>query len=186
MPPWNNWYHCTLHTYGTWLRGDPRGWRSRNHREHVEGDYKNRPAKGTYDKQFQRSKDLMKRDPVTIDDDPVVRFVLKRLFERLQEFSIPVAIGAFDGVHAHILAQCPKRNPKIVIGIAKQYATAQLKSQGKALGFPELDLKPGEGIWATGSHPKPIGDEFHFDRAFDYIHDHHKRGASVIIPTNPT
>ena len=42
MPAWNHWYHCTAHTYGTWLRGDPRGWRARHHREHVDGDYRNR------------------------------------------------------------------------------------------------------------------------------------------------
>ena len=22
---WNDWYHITCNTYGTWLRGDPRG-----------------------------------------------------------------------------------------------------------------------------------------------------------------
>ena len=23
MQPWDHWYHCTSHTYGSWLRGDP-------------------------------------------------------------------------------------------------------------------------------------------------------------------
>src|SRR3954468_9029001 len=41
--PWNNWYHCMGNTYGTWLPGDPRGFRTRLHREHVEGDYRNPP-----------------------------------------------------------------------------------------------------------------------------------------------
>ena len=27
MPAWNGWYHVTGNTYGTWLPGDPRGWR---------------------------------------------------------------------------------------------------------------------------------------------------------------
>ena len=44
MPqPWQSWYHCNGTFKGNWLRGDERGWRSRNHREHVEGDYKNPP-----------------------------------------------------------------------------------------------------------------------------------------------
>ena len=30
--PWNDWYHCNGNTYGTWLRGDPRGFRERRHR----------------------------------------------------------------------------------------------------------------------------------------------------------
>src|SRR5436190_1293558 len=114
MSPWNDWYHCTLHTYGAWLRGDPRGWRSRNHREHVEGDYKHPPPRGIYDKQLQRSKDLMKRDPVEINHERIIRFVLACLLERLEEFQIPVAIGAFDGIHAHVLAQCVDHKPRIV------------------------------------------------------------------------
>jgi hypothetical protein len=149
MFPWNDWYHCTLHTYGTWLRGDPRGWRSRHHREHVDGDYKRPPPKGEYDAQLKHSKSLMKRDPFKIDEDKIIEFVLRALVDRLTEFEIPVAVGAFDGVHAHVLAQCVKHNPKIVIGIAKQYATVQLKSQGEALGF-RLNLKLGDGIWARG------------------------------------
>src|SRR5947207_15274613 len=121
MPPWKDWYHCTAHTYGTWLRGDPRGWRSRHHREHVEGDYTIPPPKGTYDELFKKSKDVMNRDPVKIDQDEICRFVLKCMLDRLQEFKILVAIGCFDGIHAHVLAQYPQHNPKIVIGIAKQY-----------------------------------------------------------------
>lgn len=39
VEPWNSWYHVTIHVYGSWLRGDPRGWRSRHHREHADGDY---------------------------------------------------------------------------------------------------------------------------------------------------
>ena len=40
MKPWNFWYHVGSNTKGTWLTGDPRGFRSRHHREHVEGDYR--------------------------------------------------------------------------------------------------------------------------------------------------
>src|SRR5258706_3182865 len=62
--PWHDWYHVMGHTYGTWLPGDPKGFRTRHHREHVEGDYKHPPPKGKYDELWNRSKDLMKRDPV--------------------------------------------------------------------------------------------------------------------------
>ena len=49
MGAWNGWYHITVGTYGTWLPGDERGWRSRHHRQHVDGDYKKPPAEGKYD-----------------------------------------------------------------------------------------------------------------------------------------
>jgi len=66
IAPWNNWYHVTVHVYGSWLRGDPRGWRARHHREHVDGDYKHPSPKGKYDNLYELSKALMKRDPVRI------------------------------------------------------------------------------------------------------------------------
>src|SRR5438874_8919554 len=61
--PWNHWYHCTASTYGTWVRGDKRGWRARHHREHVEGDYKNPPP---HERDFslrKKSQKLMKKPP---------------------------------------------------------------------------------------------------------------------------
>jgi hypothetical protein len=65
--PWLNWLHCTGSTYGSWLRGDPRGWRARRHREHVDGDYRTPPASGTYEAMHERSKRLMKRPGVTLE-----------------------------------------------------------------------------------------------------------------------
>lgn len=44
--PWNDWCHCMGHTYGTWLPGDPCSFRTRHHRQHIEGDYRNPPPKG--------------------------------------------------------------------------------------------------------------------------------------------
>jgi hypothetical protein len=41
--PWNNWYHCMFHTYGAWLPGDHRGFRTRHHKKHIEGDYNHPP-----------------------------------------------------------------------------------------------------------------------------------------------
>ena len=38
MKAWRGWYHVTGGTYGSWLPGDPRGWRARGRREHVDGD----------------------------------------------------------------------------------------------------------------------------------------------------
>jgi hypothetical protein len=46
IAPWNHWYHCMGNTFGTWLPGSPKGFRTRHHREHVEGDYKHPPPKG--------------------------------------------------------------------------------------------------------------------------------------------
>lgn len=67
MHPWNDWYHCMGHTYGTWLPGDPKGFRTRHHRIHVEGDYRNPPPNGKYDALHEAAKRAMRRAPVFLD-----------------------------------------------------------------------------------------------------------------------
>jgi hypothetical protein len=141
MQPWRDWYHVTLHTYGTWLRGDPRGWRSRHHREHIDGDYKRPPPKGKYDALFEYSKSLMKRDPVRIESE-LREFVLDALIDKLLENRIDVAIGSLDGIHGHLLLQCSDHNPRHWIGLAKKNASHLVR---------QLSLLEPGGLWA-GDH----------------------------------
>lgn len=179
MGPWQGWFHVTVHTYGSWLRGDPRGWRSRSHRDHVEGDYRNSPSVRRYGALYARSKALMKRQAVRIEGRDAAEFVLRTLMYRLREFGAPVAAGSFDGVHGHLLVRCSKGNPRIVVGIAKQYSSAQFKAYGLAVG---LGLARDEGIWGKRSYAKPIADKAHFDTALKYICAHARLGAIVLIP----
>lgn len=178
MLPWNDWYHCTTHTYGSWLRGDRRGWRARHHREHVQGDYKNPPPKGKYDALFEYSKSLMKRDPVRIDLE-LRQFLLDAIVARFIERRVETRIISLDSNHLHTLIRCPGHDPRIVLGIAKQYATARLKAHGLAVG---LNLEEGQGLWAKRSHPEPIKNPAHFQKATEYIHDHLSRGAVIWEP----
>jgi REP element-mobilizing transposase RayT len=174
-PPWNDWYHVTVHVYGSWLRGDPRGWRSRHHREHVEGDYKNPPPKGRYDNLYELSKAIMKRDAVKIKQE-LRQFVANAIAEKLRNDGIEVLIVSMESKHLHVLARFPDHNPRYGIGWAKKYATQKLKAHGLAVG---LDLELGEGIWAKRCHPEPIEDRAHQINAFDYILKHLKRGARI-------
>src|SRR5437868_9283077 len=91
--PWHHWYHCMGHTYGTWLPGDPKGFRTRHHREHVEGDYKNPPPKGMYDERHRRSKELMKRDPVFLTMEQRT-LVVRLLVESLQRRNLDVIVAS--------------------------------------------------------------------------------------------
>src|SRR5687768_10994638 len=50
MRPWNDWYHVMGNTYGTWLPGSPKGFRTVMRKLHVPFDYKRPPPKGRYDK----------------------------------------------------------------------------------------------------------------------------------------
>jgi hypothetical protein len=169
-PPWNHWYHVTVHAYGSWLRGDPRGWRSIHHREHVDGDYKNPPPKGKYDKLYELSKALMKRDPVRIATE-LRQFVADAIAESLQRNGIEVLITSVDAKHLHVLARFSDHNPRHWIGLAKKHASHSVRQQG---------LRTDEGgLWAKRSRAEPITGRRHQVQAFSYILAHAKRGARV-------
>src|SRR3954469_5350014 len=96
------WFHVTTHTYGVWLYGDPRGFRTRHHREHIEGDYKNPPPKGKYADRYERSKESLKQDPVKLDAE-MRALVGAALRERLLGLGAEVLAVAMSATHAHIL-----------------------------------------------------------------------------------
>jgi hypothetical protein len=86
------------------LRGDPRGWRARHHREHVDGDYKAPPPKGRYDALHAESKRLMKRERVTLT--PEQRAVACRVMvESLLYHKVEVLAVAVSAKHWHVLAR---------------------------------------------------------------------------------
>ncbi len=65
-PPDFSWFHVVLTTYGAWLPGDVRGFRTRHHREHIEGDYKSPPPQGVYTERLHRSQALLKQPEVRL------------------------------------------------------------------------------------------------------------------------
>src|SRR5438093_3751255 len=98
--PWNSWYHLTVHVYGSWLRGDSRGWRSRHHREHVDGDYKNPPPKGKYDRLHEQSKRLMKRQRVVLTPEQRA-FACRAMVGALLSLAVEVIAFCVGGKHWH-------------------------------------------------------------------------------------
>ena len=169
MPPWDDWHHCNGNTYGTWLRGDPRGWRARHHREHVVGDYKNPPPKGMYDELHKHSKSLMQRPPVRLSMETrvIVRDVMAA---SLLRDGIDLAALCVDDHHFHILARFPDRDPRRWIGMAKRRSARELSKRG---------LAPVGGVWAKRFRALPINDRDHARNAYRYILGHARTGAVV-------
>ena len=168
-PPWNDWYHVTANTFGTWLRGDPRGWRARHHREHVDGDYTNPPPKGTYDKLHEYSKRLMKRDPVRIRKE-LRQIVVDEMVARLRQEGLEVIVASFDHHHWHGLVRIPDHNVRHYVGLAKKHTSHLLR---------QLNLMPPGGIWAKRCKPIPIERRYHQLKVVKYILDHELRGAAI-------
>ncbi|HVK18889.1 MAG TPA: hypothetical protein VM533_18305 [Fimbriiglobus sp.] len=162
------WFHCTTHTYGAWLHGDPRGFRTRHHREHVEGDYKNPPPKGKYDWQYQRSQKLLKQAPVMLARDwrPVIGEALVEMFLRLEAQLLCLSMG---GQHCHLLAKMPPGPvPKEWIGRAKKHSHFLANERGWT----------GK-LWAVGSKVIPVRDRAHQLNVFQYILRHSREGAWI-------
>ena len=162
------WFHCTTHTYGAWLHGDPRGFRTRHHREHVEGDYKNPPPKGKYDWQYQRSQKLLKQAPVMLARDwrPVIGEALVEMFLRLEAQLLCLSMG---GQHCHLLAKRPPGPvPKEWIGRAKKHSHFLANERGWT----------GK-LWAVGSKVIPVRDRAHQLNVFQYILRHSREGAWI-------
>jgi REP element-mobilizing transposase RayT len=162
------WYHCICHTYASWLYGDSRGFRSRHHREHVEGDYKNPPPPGRYAKQLERSIKLLKQPPVTIQH--VLREVVgMAMVEKLLEYEAQLLALSVSSNHVHLLAKMPPGPiPRLWVGYAKRNATFQLK---------EIDWH-GK-LWAKRSDINPIQDRPHQLNTYQYILRHSNEGAWV-------
>jgi hypothetical protein len=184
---WNAWYHLTSNSYGTWLRGDPRGWRERHHRKHVEGDYKNPPKRGTGDKELQKSKDLMQRAAVRLEKR-LRGIALLAIVLTLLGDGMDVIIASLDDHHLHLLARFRDHQPRKRLGWAKFYATKAVKeyishcekTHGGAVGF-QLNLKPGEGLWAKRSKAIPIKNRSHQLNVVKYVADHRNRGAILFM-----
>ncbi len=167
--PWCDWYHIMGNTFGTWLPSDPKGFRARHHREHVDGDYKNPPPKGKYDARWKRSKHLMKREPVYLTAALRERAV-DEFVSSFKKWRIELRILPIDRLHVHALLRVPDHNPRHWVGLAKKESSAYTKRDG---------LAPGVGLWAVRCKCLLISNRAHFDRVADYIRDHEARGASI-------
>jgi len=161
------WFHLTAHTYGAWLHGDPRGFRTRHHRVHVEGDYKNPPPAGMYIDLEARSRRLMKQEAVVLTAE-WRRVAGEAMRERLLELGALVLCISVSGQHVHYLAKMSPLVPRRWTGLAKKHAW-----------HVAIDRGWTGSLWAKRSKATPVKDRAHQLKAFDYILRHAGQGAWV-------
>ena len=167
---WNNWFHVTSHTYGTWLPGDSRGWRTRHHRTDAPGDYKHShlPTELTEGLHTQ-SRASMTRPVVRLSVE-ARQVALDAVREAFAIHAIEVAAVCIDDHHLHALIRCPSADPRKWLGIAKKESARTLSTKGL--------VAPG-GVWGLRSHITPIADREHQMTCVRYIVEHGHRGAAV-------
>jgi REP element-mobilizing transposase RayT len=193
--PWNNWCHCTAGTYGSWLYGDPRGFRTWRHREHVEGDYKKPPPTEVYAELYERTRASMPREAVTLT--PAEReLVADAVVEKLREWEVEFVNLAVAATHLHLLIRfrplegqqsrgmaIPRLSeqsmlkdgrdplPRHVMGLLKKHAAHRHRAAG-------LSRHPG-GLWARRGKVIPVNNRGHQVAVGRYIARHAAEGAAV-------
>ena len=167
MGDWNGWYHVTFHTYGTWLPGDERGWRSRHHKRHVEGDYKHPPPPGQDEGLRQYSKDQLNDAPVHLAGLER-QIVGQALVEMLVEQGVELLDLSVDAVHCHLLARLGGAPSRAIVGRAKQHAYYRLRA-----------TTGRQRLWGKRGRTNPISSRAHQLRTYRYILDHATNGAWV-------
>lgn len=165
-PEWS-WFHIILTVYGAWIYGDARGFRTRHHRQHVEGDYKNPPPPGAFAAKEKRSRKLLKQNAVELA--PKFRATIgQALVARFIGLGAFLLCAACARQHAHLLTKLPESEARNWSGAAKRHAWFQAREagwQGK--------------LWANRGHEKPIADRDHQRNTYGYILDHVHEGAWV-------
>ena len=183
--PRPGWCHCMASTYGTWLPGDPRGFRTRDHREHVDGDYKSPPTTD-YTPRHEAAKRNLTKPPVVLS--PAARQVVCRsIVHALTDVhKIELLAVAVAEKHLHLLAMFPaSQKPtdsirglratdpvRHFIGIAK-------KESAKRLVEHEFVHRDSGGVWARKGKIVRITDRSHQLNVYRYIMNHHAEGAAV-------
>ncbi|QNN21053.1 hypothetical protein HED60_01800 [Planctomycetales bacterium ZRK34] len=185
---WNNWYHGVGSTHGSWLRGDPRGYRTHHHRFHVEGDYRNPPPPGVYAPIFEYTHSKLRHPPIKLS--PRQRhMVCHAMIDRLHEDHVEVVALAIAVNHFHLLARFPllesiarKRYarslirdgrdpaPRHYLGLARKHASHKLR---------DAKLKPEGPLWGVRPKFDPVRDRPHQLNVAHYIENHVREGAAV-------
>ncbi|HEX3872244.1 MAG TPA: hypothetical protein VHV77_17485 [Pirellulales bacterium] len=161
------WHHVILTGYGAWPDGDARGFRTRRHRQHVDGDYKNPPPAGKYAAREKHSRLTLKQSAVEFSSEwrPIVGTAV---CDRLREFGCWVLCVAAARQHVHLLVKIPAAKVRAWIGRAKMHATFVMHEggwQGK--------------VWAVRCKVVRIRNRAHQMNTFYYICDHVEEGAWV-------
>lgn len=155
---WSSWAHVILGTRGSWLPGDPRGFRDHGHRIHSSGDYRCPPPPGEHAGLYRAA---LARCPEPLNLPEHLRPLIDKAFAaKCEAMGYPVRVLAVAARHAHALVRVGEIDAKPIVGRAKQAASHAVRGE-----------LPGS-IWSQGCHVVRCRDESHYRAIVDYISRH--------------
>jgi len=171
------WHLVTVNTYGTWLPGDPRGFQTRRHRQHVppppryaSGEETYGPA--LYENLHRDAKARMKGHEIKLTAGQS-RTVVQSFRDHLAELRLACLVVSMDFWHGHSVLSCPPDVLERTVALLKGRASRQLGKQGL----------PGR-VWARGYHARRLKDRTAVYSAVHYVRRHVSRGAVVWVNAN--
>lgn len=174
MPqPGHAWWHLILSGHGTWLPGDARGFRNREHRIHSSGDYKHRPPEGEHEGlYFYNQKRAATPRSFSPEHRKLLGEAMLETIERVKQRCLAIAIGAS---HSHLLVECEDDYQ-----VARQFS-ARLK---QVSSFAVGRVLQGR-VWATGGKPIRIRNREHQQQVFWYILEHAEKESAWVWRFDP-
>ncbi|QDU34815.1 hypothetical protein KS4_28910 [Poriferisphaera corsica] len=167
-------FHVILHTYGSWLPGDPKGFRAVKHKKHCEGDWKNPPPNGLHNGLLNYSQSIS--NPVVSLNIAQRRIVAEAIADNLNHQGAKISICSVSEQHAHLLGEFPidevHYKPQInqYMQRCKTWAAKRLR---------DADEWGGGTLWAQGSKVVRINDRRHWDNVYAYIKRHVNEHAYI-------
>lgn len=158
MPqPGRRWRFVTIGTHNSWRPGDERGWRSRGHRIHSSGDYRNSPPLSEH-RGLREWVNARSGRAVVVPRD-LREVVGQALIRALADMGYRVAAASVSGQHAHVLVELPAdlKEVRAIGGEAKRHSSRAIRS--RLAGH----------VWAGGGDFKPIDSREAQTRAYRYV-----------------
>jgi REP element-mobilizing transposase RayT len=157
----DNLVHVMCHYHRQWIPGDQRGFRSRGHRIHSTGDYRQPPPADEHQGLRSHVKRTMAGRPVRLRREQR-EGVGAAFVEKLRRMDCTVLILCCGPTHLHALAGLTERDMKRQIGKAKQFAS--LRRSGHA----------GQ-LWGGRCEIEAVTDAAYARKVFAYIRNHESK-----------
>jgi REP element-mobilizing transposase RayT len=151
------WRHVVISTHNSWLPGDPRGFRSKDHDVHSSGDYKHPPPAGEHAGLHRYAK--RHSGPPVVLPAPLRETVGRAILQELEKHGATIPALAVAGMHAHLLIELPDDIAEMrrIIGRCKTAACHAIREE-----------MPGRVGANYGSY-KPVDDRAHHHAVYHYI-----------------
>ncbi|MCB9838490.1 MAG: transposase [Phycisphaeraceae bacterium] len=153
------WFHIQWGTFGSWLPGDPRGFRNHQHRIHSRGDYKNPPPPGEHRGLHNYAQRVLHKPRITLDNDAkaAVRDAI-------------IAKSSRDGAHLRCVA-VSSNHVHALLNIDPDHITPVVGALKRASSHAIRDRFPGR-VWGARKHVDAVRDQGYLSNVESYILAH--------------